>query len=240
METKRGRTPKRKLVVALPVRTKRRKNNAGRTQNPQIPRGFARGNNPLPFKLVTRLSYHSKYTLTGGAADAMAIQVINASSLYDPDYTGTGHQPLGFDQLMPIYDHYVVLGAKITVRFNHAYRNGPYAALVGVSGGAVVTPKTTATEYIEQGGAVHANMGISQSTQVVLNNFYSPKIHMGIPDPQSSDKLHGTISANPVDGWFFHIWATNAVTGETVTSVVADVTVEYLAAFIEPQELAQS
>ena len=35
----------------------------------------------------------------------------------DPNHTGVGHQPLYFDQLMTIYNHYIVIGAKITVKF---------------------------------------------------------------------------------------------------------------------------
>ena len=34
-----------------------------------------------------------------------------------PNHTGVGHQPLYFDQLMTIYNHYIVIGAKITVKF---------------------------------------------------------------------------------------------------------------------------
>lgn len=37
------------------------------------------------------------------------------NSLYDPDYTGTGHQPLGFDQWASVYDKYYVRRARIKV-----------------------------------------------------------------------------------------------------------------------------
>lgn len=39
------------------------------------------------------------------------------NSIYDPNYTGGGHQPLGHDQWAQFYKTYKVLGAKITARF---------------------------------------------------------------------------------------------------------------------------
>ena len=38
-----------------------------------------------------------------------------ANGLYDPDRTGTGHQPFGYDEWSPIYDHFTVVGSRITV-----------------------------------------------------------------------------------------------------------------------------
>jgi hypothetical protein len=38
------------------------------------------------------------------------------TAVYDPDYTGTGHQPYGFDQHSRLYNHYIVDTAIITQR----------------------------------------------------------------------------------------------------------------------------
>lgn len=38
-----------------------------------------------------------------------------ANSMYDPNFTGIGHQPRGFDQWMAVYDHYRVIQSHITV-----------------------------------------------------------------------------------------------------------------------------
>lgn len=39
----------------------------------------------------------------------------NLNSLFDPDRTGTGHQPYGFDQLSNLYNRYRVIGCYYTV-----------------------------------------------------------------------------------------------------------------------------
>jgi hypothetical protein len=37
------------------------------------------------------------------------------NSLFDPDYTSTGHQPRGFDQWKTMYNKYCVIGAKVLI-----------------------------------------------------------------------------------------------------------------------------
>ena len=40
------------------------------------------------------------------------------NSLFDPDQTGTGHQPYYFDQFAALYNRYTVLGSKLTAEFS--------------------------------------------------------------------------------------------------------------------------
>ena len=66
--------------------------------------------------------------LTPGAA--VASYVFRGNSLYDPDYTGTGHQPRYYDQLTPIYGRYKVLSSAITVEMiNGAANSGAIFAI---------------------------------------------------------------------------------------------------------------
>lgn len=46
-----------------------------------------------------------------------AQQSFRTASLFDPDRTGVGHQPLFYDEMSDIYNQYRVLGAKCTIRF---------------------------------------------------------------------------------------------------------------------------
>ena len=65
------------------------------------------------------------------------------NSLFDPNRTGTGHQPYGFDQLSTFYNRYYVTGSKMTVTFscqtkdNDTTVTGPI--LIGVTGRAETT-----------------------------------------------------------------------------------------------------
>ncbi len=57
--------------------------------------------------------YAFRFQLNPGAGGTPAIHVFSANGAYDPDITSVGHQPRGFDQLMSLYDHFVVKSTKI-------------------------------------------------------------------------------------------------------------------------------
>ncbi len=238
------KTNKRKGDVVLPTKRRRtgRKTYSAVTQNPRVSlfTNIPRGLNPLPFKLVTKLAYHANYTTGSGAsAGSTTVRVFNASSCYDPDYSGVGHQPLGFDQLMPMYDHYVVLGSKIHVKAcpgDSTYGNN----IIGISGNAVVTPRT-AQEYQEAACCTWDIMSTYTSIPTRrLMQGYSPKTHMGVSNPIDCEKLQGTVSGNPTDNWFWHVFVQPANAGNTHAPVTLEVSINYLVAFIEPVQLASS
>lgn len=65
----------------------------------------------------------------------------NLNSIFDPDRTGVGHQPYGFDQLAALYNRYRVLKANWRVVFSPA--NTSYQALVLPLNGTLVASITT-------------------------------------------------------------------------------------------------
>lgn len=68
---------------------------------------------PFPAKANYVLRYSDQITLNPGAG-ATPIYLFRANSIYDPDFTGVGHQPYGHDTLQTIYQSYVVDKAVIT------------------------------------------------------------------------------------------------------------------------------
>ena len=68
---------------------------------------------PFPAKAHYTLRYSDQITLNPGAG-ANATYNFRANSIFDPDYSGVGHQPYGHDNLQNIYDGYVVDKAVIT------------------------------------------------------------------------------------------------------------------------------
>lgn len=66
----------------------------------------------LPNSKLVRLRYTENLALNPGAA-AMVEYEWRANSIYDPNYTGTGHQPAGAVELRPWYDHFTVLSSWI-------------------------------------------------------------------------------------------------------------------------------
>lgn len=88
------------------------------------------GNGPrsiLPLRQVVSLSYTQTRYLTEAGAGVGAFQTYRFNDLYDPDFTGVGAQPVGFDQLATMYARFRVLRTSVKV------------VASGTGNGAVVT-----------------------------------------------------------------------------------------------------
>lgn len=81
-----------------------------------IPRGI-RTRAPLgsfPSTKTVALRYVDTVALNGGAGSA-AVNVFRVNNIYDPDYSGTGHQPMYHDNYAALYSKYRVNYATITM-----------------------------------------------------------------------------------------------------------------------------
>lgn len=74
-----------------------------------------RGPSGFPDRIKIKLKYADTltYTVTSGVA---VYNQWRGNSLFDPDYTGTGHQPYGYDQWTAFYSQYRVYGSSIKVQ----------------------------------------------------------------------------------------------------------------------------
>jgi hypothetical protein len=96
-----------------------------------------------PHKYVTfhyaEVFTNSVLTVTGSQ------QIMNLNSLFDPNRTGTGHQPYGFDQIAALYNRYRVLSTRWRVTFGS--QSGTYQLVVVPVNGLVNTSITDLTSY---------------------------------------------------------------------------------------------
>jgi len=90
------------------------------------------------------LLYHDKYNLAT-ATLAPAIQVFRANSMFDPDFTGTGHQPMYRDQIVAQYQTYKVLSAKFHYEFSTSNTNNGIVSVMAYNS----TPPTDLNEIAE-------------------------------------------------------------------------------------------
>jgi hypothetical protein len=66
-------------------------------------------------KRISNLTYYDYAQQISAAAGFCASRFFIANGLFDPDISGSGHQPMGFDQMMLLYTTYTVVRATITV-----------------------------------------------------------------------------------------------------------------------------
>jgi len=108
--------PQRRKFVPRTRRPKRAVRRPARSKRATITRNVG---GAFPDRLYTTLKYVQQENLSYTGLGAIALKQFRLNGLYDPDYSGIGHQPYGYDQLTPLYGRYLVYGCKYSCQFTN-------------------------------------------------------------------------------------------------------------------------
>jgi len=193
------------------------------------------------------MRYCGEATINPGVAGIAGVHVINANGLWDPDTTGSGHQPRGFDQLMALYDHYVVVGAKLKVTFMYQYGLSYYNHEIGINLKDTNTVHQDKSDYLEGRNFVTSVMPAFTSGTAAgaapmrtLSYKSSTKKFLGRSNVMSDPELKGGVTSNPTEGLFFHVWASPTNSSVDQEPLGIRWTIDYLCILIEPKQPGQS
>lgn len=193
----------------------------------------------FPKSMTMRHRYVQTGTLTS-TTGVTAKYAFNLNGMYDPDVTGTGHQPLYFDQQSLMYDHWVVTKSFFRVSFAPG-NDSTKPAYVGLLPDDDGTTSLVNHETLsEQTGAQVKFMfsDVDAAEPVVLTTKYDAVKNFG-PDPQDNNSLQGTSAANPSETSCVIIWIV-AADGTTTISCYYLVEIWYEAIWTEIKTIATS
>jgi len=169
-------------------------------------------------------------------------QVFRANSLYDPDYTGGGHQPNGFDQLIAAYNHFTVLRARLRVR----------VLQVG-SGGGVIEPGAIVLAWSDSGTFMASQADYPaciEKRNVLASAFYGSSTSTGNTFTLTGSldilkllrkkqdelvemaNLRGSSAANPAEIYFLEVGLFSFSSNPGAITVISDI--EFDSVFTEP------
>lgn len=86
----------------------------------------------LPRKYTCKLRYVDEIDLDPAVGGLSVTKSYRANDLYDPDSSGVGHQPMGFDQLCLFYKSFTVTKSTIRVTPMIKTTTGGLPCFVGV------------------------------------------------------------------------------------------------------------
>jgi len=200
-----------------------------RAQWNSAPGWSLRSFDPFPAKIRARLRYNEVVAMDS-AAGAPAHYFFRANSLYDPNYTGAGHQPNGFDQLSLLYHHYKVVSAVISMTPTSAFNSS-----FGVCLSADTTGPTGFYDIVEQKGTKWA-MNSSSSTVPTVTNYYNKNY---FPSNDSID-TGALVTTDPNEVVYFDCFTKGETSSTEDTSKNFNIAIEFVADFWELRVLAQS
>jgi len=147
------------------------------------------------------LRYHEDFTLNPGVAGSPSSYVFRSNSCFDPNVTGTGHQPRGYDQIMTMYQFIAVREAQIEVWFQP--RDGaPAMVTINSNGTTMFSPSRN--DALENKTAVVATAGgVSSGEPRYLCLRVKPWQLAGTTLTEN-DYKHAS-GSNPVVSQFFNV-----------------------------------
>jgi len=186
----------------------------------------------------TKLRYVENVVLQS-VAGAISRNVFSPQNCFDPNFTGTGHQPMYFDQLGAVFNKYKIHEAKIKVSFNVLTETaGTSIFAAGIIGGAGSTISSDPQTNMEDNHGVSTilNGRIGNSGQKTLFLTYAPMRDLGIS--VNDDTLTTDITTG-AGTYFWNVWCADLNSAGT-TSLVASVEIIYDIEFTDNKNISGS
>lgn len=196
--------------------------------------------NPLLKQMKARFRYSEPNKIFSIASSSLLNFTYSANGLYDPDYSSTlNHQPSGFDELMGFYNHYTVIGVKISCTFTNP---NDHFVTVGIDLSDASTPSTDVREIIEGGTCTYGVLAPNGSgkSQKTFQMSINPNKFLGVANPLGNANIRGSTVANPNEQAYFHVFCNTDSTAPASMRIPTNVVIEYVAILTEPRDVGLS
>lgn len=180
-------------------------------------------NQIAPDSVIVKMNYPTVLRLAGATPQ---FHVYRGNSLFDPDFTGAGQQPGGFDQWMALYTRYRVLSSKIKIVPSNESSVGnvivAYPSLNPLSPGtyqqSAIVPYNRATIIAGAGGVDVGKFQLFMKT----GKLYGMKNYV----IKAEDEFQATAGANPVNQWYWCIYC-ESLDGASAVEMNCTVNITY-------------
>jgi len=234
----------KRIVVNVP-------SGANRTRKQKSKRRFFRSfGSPYPISADVEFKYVDRISMDAGGSGAVAQYQFTCNGMYDPDVTGTGHQPIGFDQWMGtssttgFYNHYHVEASEIKITaFSQASDNtGQAIVLLGISDDTTTgIDFNTALENPSFDRITLGSVGSGHDVQTLKKKWNACR-YFGLTRESlyAKDDLKGIYSANPAElaNFTLYVSSDNPTVNPSAVSLLVEV--KYRAHLTERKELLGS
>lgn len=219
-----------------------KRSTAFRRRRKRFPRRVARrsyaptNRGVMPIKYKTSNRYATVANLDATAV-IPAVHVFRANDLYDPDFTGVGHQPRGFDELMAFYEKFTVIGGRVRVDIPCSDVN--LMLYIGLSNTSTALNRNAYEELNNFKKVIVGGRSGTGSPRTVYFK-YNPNKYLAVSKPLSESDLSGGSSASPTRQCYLHVAVASMDDTTDAPSHPVNVTLDYTSVYHAPKKLNQS
>jgi hypothetical protein len=191
----------------------------------------------FPKSLMVKQKYTDTIILSSpGGAIASHQFILN--SLYDPNFTAVGHQPMYFDQYMAVYNHYTVVGCRITATFVPYESNGvPVIVALWQNDDLTITPAGMEFQA-EQSKSKTYLLGDGGNASKTLSLNWSARKTFG-PNIMSNSLLRGDATTSPSETTVA-VLSLQSADRVTATNTAVQINMEFISIYNELKDISGS
>lgn len=234
--SRQGKTVKSVTVTSRKLGTRRFRKGRARKQL------YNRTSVPVGLGFPKRMVMTHKYCLIGNVQSTFGVinnYIFSCNSLFAPSSGGSSHQPLYFDQMASIYNHYTVIGSKIFVKFiprTATQTSGAVGLHINDDTSQVNITDIAAMSEQSQSKMFKLIPAGSNNVCYMTSKWSAKKTFGG--SVLGNDDLQGSATSSPVEQSHFQVFYQD-LTGSTSTiDFIAEI--HYIAVWDELKDIAQS
>lgn len=191
---------------------------------------------PIANRYICKMKYAEVVTTD---STAVGQYVMNLNSLFDPNRTGGGHQPYGFDQLAALYNRYRVIacGWRVSACL---LSTSPSVVVAAMPSNDVSIVWNNFGELIETSRAKYITQNPGAAALYLQGKSYLPTL-MGRTRDQymADDQYQAIVTTSPTENALLYLQSFDN-TGAPLPSVRLNVVLEYTVEFFDPKRITQS
>lgn len=188
---------------------------------------------PIPQRFITKMKYAERFS-----TDASGRYAFNLNSIFDPNRTGVGHQPYGYDTLATLYNRYRVIAC--------GYRIQPIASISTASIQLCAQPAnetltfTTLSEMRENPRSKYILQTAGGSQATLTGKTYIPSL-VGRTKAQymADDRYQADVTTSPNELAVLNLMS-SADSSDGGNSWAFNIVMEYTVEFFDIKHLVQS
>lgn len=160
------------------------------------------------------------------------------NSLYDPEYTGTGHQPRDFDTWASVYHKYRVLETLVELDVRQRASHGIYVCAIPSNSSTALTASDFPQELPR---AVRLGMTSPNQPVARMVQKFDLRALLGMTREEfrGDDETGASVTANPAQSVYLHVFA-NQIDGATAADFELAIRMRFRCEFYDRKVSAPS